>query len=194
LVSLFAVTAVAALVPSTAPADPHHHVGPSPGIAHRAGPATFHHHVRGHHHRLAVLAPGLVDPYLYPYQFAYGDYVDPLLDPFWPTYRWIPSATDPWWYGPNPAFTKFIPPDQAVVELHVKQAKATLVVDGNILGEARDYDSSRDPLWLKAGRHRLELRYRGYQTLSTELDLHGGQAYQLHYRLAKQEPTDTLSR
>jgi hypothetical protein len=105
-------------------------------------------------------------------------------DPFWP-------GPSPWgWYGYGPLVyapasggTLAAPPDAARLGLHVRPRKADILMDGNDVGEARDYDADFRPLWLSPGDHLLELRYPGYQTLRIRMDLGKGQASVLHYKL-----------
>jgi hypothetical protein len=106
-------------------------------------------------------------------------------DPFWP-------GPSPWgWYGygslvyvPVSGGTMQVAPlDVARLGLHVSPRKADIVIDGNDVGEARDYDADFRPLWLSPGDHVLELRYLGYQTLRIRLDVNKGQVSDLHYKL-----------
>jgi hypothetical protein len=97
---------------------------------------------------------------------------------------------DPWWYGPPAsgyAYMMAVPAGMVPVALHVHPWKATLTVDGSNLGQARDFNSSSHPLWLKSGGHKIVLVYPGYQSLEFNLDVGKALAYDLHYRLTKTE-------
>ncbi len=125
-----------------------------------------------------------------------GVYADPFFwDPFWyPRFGWgVYYSTGP--YGPPPSYGygQVRPRNTAPVELHVSPRKATVVVDGTNVGQARDFDSRAYPLWLKAGTHDIELSYRGRQTLRVRFDVKRGSAYRVHYDLRDGEGLDPRS-
>ena len=126
----------------------------------------------------AAVSPAFVDPYVW------GPYVYPGFG-FGVTYS----------YGPSPDGNHVQePPRSAVpIELHVIPRKATLVVDGTNVGQARDFSSRAYPLWLPAGTHHLELSYKGYQTLRVRLEAKRGRAYRIHYDLRQGEGLDPRS-
>ena len=113
---------------------------------------------------------------------------DPFYEPFWdfgPAWVWWGpwySATAPY---PSAVDIRPAPTGVASVELHVHPWTASLIVDGSRLGEARDFYGPAHPLWLKPGKHMVELEHAGFKTLSFELDLNKDQSYNLHCRLAK---------
>jgi PEGA domain-containing protein len=120
-------------------------------------------------------------------------FVDPLFwDPFWyPGFGWGLSYA----YGPPPAYgySQAPPRNAAPVEMHVSPRKATVIVDGSDVGQARDFSSRAYPLWLKAGTHTLELGYRGYQTLRVKFEVRRGRAYRVHYELREGDGIDPRS-
>lgn len=131
----------------------------------------------------------------------YATVFDPFyFDPYWAPAYWGPGWDRLYWmrgnwypnmmYG-NPAVA--LPPDEVPVQLHVRPWKAELILDGSDLGRARDFDSSDHPLWLSPGEHRLELRYPGYQVQDLKVTVEKGVPYNLHYRLEKEEGTDSRS-
>jgi len=117
----------------------------------------------------------------------------------------VPYDYDPWFYDPlweGPGYYPYYPPRPALrvvpegmipVELRVQPRRATVVLDGNDLGQARDFDSVTDPLWLGPGEHRLTLRAPGYETLTVRLDTGKAVHSRLHYRLRKGNGTDPRS-
>jgi PEGA domain len=124
----------------------------------------------------------------------HGGYVSPYYwDPFWdPGFGWgVSYAYGP--YGPPRAYGYVPPRNAAPVELHVKPRKATVVVDGTDVGQARDFDSRAYPLWLKAGTHHLELRYKDHQTLRVRIEVRRGKAYRVNYELRDGEGIDSRS-
>ena len=120
-------------------------------------------------------------------------FYDPLFsDPFWyPRFGWGVYYS----YGPAPyyGYAQIPPPNAAPVELHVSPRKATVIVDGTNVGQARDFSSRAYPMWLKAGTHQMELSYKGYQTLRVKFDVKRGRAYRVHYELNKGEGLDPRS-
>lgn len=113
---------------------------------------------------------------------------------FYPSFGWGVTYS----YGPSPDGNDGnhvqAPPHAAVpIELHVNPRKATIVVDGTSLGQARDFSSRAYPLWLQAGTHDLELSYKGYQTLRVRFEAKPGRAYRIHYDLRAGEGLDPRS-
>jgi len=128
--------------------------------------------------RVVVVRPAFVDPFFW--------------DPFWYTgFGWGLSYS----YGPPPydGYAQVPPRNAAPVELHVSPRKATVIVDGTNVGQARDFSSRAYPLWLESGTHELELSHRGYQTLRVKLEAKRGRAYRIHYDLHEGEGTDPRS-
>lgn len=108
-----------------------------------------------------------------------------LWDPFWP-------GPAPWaWYGYGPVVYVPVagntppaaPATVARLGLHVSPRKADILIDGNDVGQARDFDPDFRPLWLAPGNHVVEIRYPGYQTLRIQMEVSKGQVSDLHYRL-----------
>ncbi|OLD66127.1 MAG: hypothetical protein AUI47_00595 [Acidobacteria bacterium 13_1_40CM_2_68_5] len=120
-------------------------------------------------------------------------FYDPFFwDPFWyPRFGWGVYSS----YGPASyyGYAQIPPRDAAPVELHVKPRKATVIVDGTVVGQARDFSSQAYPMWLKAGTHQLELSCRGYQTLRVKFEAKRGRAYRVHYELNKGQGIDPRS-
>ncbi len=52
---------------------------------------------------------------------------------------------------------------------------AQLFVDGALVGTVGQFTPTTQPLGLVAGRHQIEVRAPGYQTMSFEVDIVGGQ-------------------
>ena len=126
----------------------------------------------------AVVSPAYVDPYFWG-AYAYAGFG------FGVTYSYGPS--------PDGAHVQGPPRGAVPIELHVIPRKATLVVDGTSVGQARDFSSRAYPLWLPAGTHDLELSYKGYQTLRVRFEAKRGRAYRIHYDLRGGEGLDPRS-
>ncbi len=120
-------------------------------------------------------------------------FYDPFFwDPFWyPRLGWGVYSS----YGPAPyyGYAQLPPRNAAPAELHVKPRKSTVIVDGTVVGQARDFSSQAYPMWLKAGTHQLELSYKGYQTLRVKFEVKRGRAYRVHYELNKGQGIDPRS-
>ena len=85
-----------------------------------------------------------------------------------------PCAAQPWCWPPPPYVAGLGPPPLAVVETAVRPKRAEVRVDGEYVGEARDYNGRWDRLWLAPGAHVIEFALAGYQTLSRTMDLAPG--------------------
>jgi PEGA domain-containing protein len=96
-------------------------------------------------------------------------------------------------YSPSPTYMQSPPHDVSPVVLDISPKKATLLIDGEDVGKARDYDSKAYPLLLKKGTHVLELRYKGYRTLRVKFTVRPGKAYRVHYDLHAGEGIDPRS-
>jgi PEGA domain len=122
--------------------------------------------------------------------FGWGPYWGPFWDPFW--------YPDPWWYGEpygprGYVLQPAVPRDQSLVEFHIKPSKAMVTVDGKEIGRAKEFDTIRQPLWLKPGTHVIEIQRPGYQRLRLAIDVDGGQAYELNYALNRGQGLDNRS-
>lgn len=73
----------------------------------------------------------------------------------------------------------------AVVETDVKPRKAEVWLDGELIGQARDYSGRWDRLYLEPGRHTLEFRREGRAPLTIELDARAGRRYVIAQTLPK---------
>ncbi len=101
-----------------------------------------------------------------------------------------------WWYPTRPIYLfpeRIDPQAAAAVETDVKPKRAEVYVDGQFLGQARDYNGSWDLLWLQPGRHLFEFRRDGYRTLERELELRPGFHVRIEERLEKGEGIDPRS-
>lgn len=81
----------------------------------------------------------------------------------------------------------------ALLETDVRPKKAELLLDGEPVGQARDYNGTWDLLTVKPGMHMLEFRYPGYMTLRLHVDARGGARYRIVERLRKGEGIDPRS-
>lgn len=61
------------------------------------------------------------------------------------------------------------------VSLEVTPSTATVFVDGTYMGTADEFGPTSQPIGLTAGRHRIEVRANGYQTMTFEATITAGQ-------------------
>jgi len=79
------------------------------------------------------------------------------------------------------------------LETDVTPKKARVLVDGEEMGFAKDYDGRWDRLSVAPGRHKVEFRADGYQSLTTWIDTRDGGLYRLAYALEHGSGTDPRS-
>jgi hypothetical protein len=143
-----------------------------------------------------VVRPVIVAPRRYSPQYYYGGYYG-----YRPGYR--PYVFRPWTrlsfgifvghpvhyfysypypvpvYGYGaPSAPVYITPSSTTygsVTLEISPFDAEVFVDGEYVGQVRDFDGVGAPLNLTAGRHRLELTAPGYAPLSIDIDVMPGQ-------------------
>jgi len=101
------------------------------------------------------------------------------------------------WYGPlyppPYGYVRTVPGNWTGIELHVHPRKAMVRVDGETVGQARDFNSDYNPLWLQPGRHVLELSHPDYMTLRVALKVKVGGYYSLRYDLVEGQGIDPRS-
>ena len=132
-------------------------------------------------------------PYYYPSYYPYYPYYDPYAYPYAPPYAnaypptygsGYPTTADPGYYGqaspPQSSGTvgvQQIPSNQnsGGVSFEISPSDAEVFVDGNAVGTVGQFTPSSQPLGLSVGRHRIEIRAPGYQTISFEADIVAGQ-------------------
>jgi hypothetical protein len=109
----------------------------------------------------------------------YGFWYDPWL------YSWDPYYSSGYYSG-APASTK---PAPTTGDLRIKAnlAEAKVYVDGALAGIVDDFDGLSDHLELDRGRHVVELRAEGYETVSKEVNVTAGKTQTLRLSLKKQK-------
>jgi hypothetical protein len=83
--------------------------------------------------------------------------------------------------------------DPGVVETDVKPKRAEVVVDGEVVGEARDYNGNWDLLFLQPGLREIRFRAPGYMTLTLWMEVEPGGYLRIKERLAQGEGEDPRS-
>ncbi len=121
----------------------------------------------------------------------------------WPWWSWGPGwgwpYWDGWWYG-YPGSPGMYPPYvisgqgyPASVVTDVRPKKAIVRLDGEEIGEARDFNGTWDHLTLEPGPHSLEFVARGYKLLRVRLDAKPARSYRIAYELEPGEGIDSRS-
>ena len=121
---------------------------------------------------------GYVNPYAYaPYGYPATSYpAYPPASGYPPASNYPPSAYPPDGQGSQGSIG--IQPNQANsggLSLEITPSTAQLFVDGTLVGTVGQFTPTTQPLGLVAGRHRIEVRAPGYQTMSFEVDIIAGQ-------------------
>ena len=122
------------------------------------------------------------DPYYSPYAVA-EPYPYPAPAPYpetypatTPGYSVAPSApnTAPN-AAPNTAEGSSEQANMGGLSFQITPADAQVLIDGRALGTAGQFTSTSQPLGVPAGRHHVEVRASGYQTMTFDVDIVAGQ-------------------
>ena len=114
-------------------------------------------------------------PVAYPYSFYYPFYRPDIYGSPYDDAPYSPAAAYP------PAVTSSLeaqPSSDANmggVSFDITPGTAELFVDDTLVGTVGQFTPTTQPLGLEAGRHRVEVRAPGYQTLSFDVDIIAGQ-------------------
>jgi PEGA domain-containing protein len=79
------------------------------------------------------------------------------------------------------------PQGPATIETGVSPAKAEVVLDGEAVGFASDYNGRWDELTVAPGQHTITFRAKGYRSLVVDLEARPGATYKFHDALAPGE-------
>jgi len=128
------------------------------------------------------------DPYYYGYPYAYPSYAYPSYPypapypapapyPYQtPGYSVAPPATlPPTASAPPPAPAGLDEQNMGGLSFQITPSDAQIFVDGANLGTVGEFTPTSQPLGLRAGRHHVEIRAPGYQTMSFDVDVMGGE-------------------
>lgn len=183
-----------------APVEAARRARPGGPVARRGAPAAAHRAVPQRVPGRATYGYGRFRPGgFYPYRRHHA-YFDLGFYGFYGFYGWgWPYAHVGWYpapYAPVPYVLGEVeigekPP--AIVETDIRPRKATVRLDGEIVGDAKDYDGRWDRLELAPGTHVLEFEAPGYQTLRTRLQARQGSYYRIEEHLSKGEGLDPRS-
>ncbi|HVN76244.1 MAG TPA: hypothetical protein VMT19_08015 [Thermoanaerobaculaceae bacterium] len=101
------------------------------------------------------------------------------IGPVW----WGPWWGVPAWYQPGPESA--MRQDLAVVDTDVTPEHARVVLDGQLIGVADDFDGYPGYLYLKPGRYDLEFTLKGYKTEKMVLNAEAGHYYPVDLKLER---------
>ena len=116
-------------------------------------------------------------PGFYGYPYGYGYYPYPYPYPA-PPYGYPSSGYPPANYpAPAPGSVGVQPgqPESGGVSLEITPSTAAVYVDGQYVGSVANFAPTLQPLALTPGRHHLEVRSPGYQTMAFDADVTPGQ-------------------
>ena len=115
------------------------------------------------------LGYGYGSPYGYydPYAYGYGD-------PGYYSAAPAPAAAPaPGTYAPNYSSSDYS--QQGGMSFDIQPVDAAVFVDGKYVGAANDFGPQQPPLTIPAGRHHVDLRAQGFQTMSFDVTVVAGQ-------------------
>lgn len=144
--------------------------------------------------------PYYYDPYYAPYPYyrspypyypppppAYG-YPSPYSMNTYPSYGYPTQAYPSQPYQPQTAYpeqtasqpqqsTAAAEPGTAAggISFDINPSTAAVIIDGTYVGRVSDLGPTTQPMGLKPGRHRVEIRAAGYETMTFEADIVAGQ-------------------
>lgn len=124
--------------------------------------------------------------YSYPYSYPYGSPYPYAYPP--PSYGYPPASYPAYGYPQSDpqSYPQGYPPQASVgvqpgatpsggVSFEITPGTAEIYVDGRLEGPIENFTPSSSPLSLTPGRHRIEIRAPGYQTLTFDADVVAGQ-------------------
>jgi hypothetical protein len=110
--------------------------------------------------------------YGYGYPYGYDSYDYGYGDPGY--YSAAPApAPAPGTYAPN--YSSSDSSQQGGMSFDIQPVDAAVFLDGKYVGAATDFGPQQPPLTVAAGRHHLDLRAQGYQTMSFDVTVVAGQ-------------------
>jgi hypothetical protein len=113
----------------------------------------------------------------YPVDWAYPYYYPPY--PYYPNYPYYPYP-----YAPSGSGESVTPPVESTqpdqsslggMSFEITPSDAQVFIDGNYVGTVGEFTPTTQPLGVRSGRHRVEIRSDGYKTMSFDVDIVAGQ-------------------
>ena len=108
--------------------------------------------------------------YYSPYNYAYGYPVYGMAEP-------VPTYPDDNYYGSGSGYNGYTDNSASYggVTFDIQPANASVYVDGKYVGTVAEFSAQQPPLSLTLGRHHVDIRLQGFQTLSFDVDAAAGQ-------------------
>jgi hypothetical protein len=116
-----------------------------------------------------VTYPYYIPPYPYVNPYPYGA---PYTYPYSSSYSYSVGAA-PSAVTPPPSSSTSVAPGGLSFE--IKPVNAEVYIDGEYYGTVDQFTPTQPPLWLAPGRHRIESRLPGYETIAFDVDVVSGQ-------------------
>jgi hypothetical protein len=113
---------------------------------------------------------------------------------------WYGPGYGPWFWGPTWGAVAVYDtpyPDYGALDLDVEPETAEIYVDGQLVGDADDYDGFPTYLWLPRGTYDVVIYQPGYQTISRQYSIYQGAVIDVEDRMQPGEavrPEDLVSR
>jgi hypothetical protein len=117
-----------------------------------------------------------------PYYGSFGRYGG--FGAFWP-YYFSPYAFGrygPYAWGPGPA--GYAAPNAGALDINTKPKKASVYLDGELIGRVGSFDGFPGYLWLREGSYRLAIFMEGHETLERSISVHPGLVIKIDEDLA----------
>ncbi len=117
-----------------------------------------------------------------PYYGSFGRYGG--FGAFWP-YYFSPYAFGqygPYAWGRGPA--GFAVPNAGALDINTKPKKASVYLDGELIGRVGSFDGFPGYLWLREGSYRLAIFMEGHETLERSISVHPGLVIKIDEDLA----------
>ncbi len=117
-----------------------------------------------------------------PYYGSFGWYGG--FGSFWP-YSFSPYAFGqygPYAWGPGPA--GYPAPNAGALDINTKPKKASVYLDGELIGRVDSFDGFPRYLWLREGSYRLAIFMEGHETLERKISVHPGVVIKIDEDLA----------
>jgi hypothetical protein len=105
--------------------------------------------------------------YYSPYDYSYGYPVYGMAEP-------VPTYPDNGYYG-SPNGYSDNSANYGGVTFDLQPTNAAVYVDGKFIGTVAEFSPQQPPLSLTLGRHHVDLRLAGFQTMSFDMDVVAGQ-------------------
>lgn len=112
---------------------------------------------------------------------------------FWLGINVGPAWWGPWWGGPywgQPGWYETVPAadvrtDLTAVDTDVEPEHARVMLNGELIGVADDFDGSPGYLYLKPGHYTIEFTLKGYRSRKVEIDATPGKYVPIDFKLER---------